>query len=244
MSDVRGFFGDYRFLSNFYPAPVVFEGVQYSTTEHAYQAAKTIDPSEREYIRSQESPGAAKRAGVLVTLREGWAEGIDVEVMRQITEAKFRPGTALAEALLLTGDDLLVEANTWHDNHWGDCTCGACTQPGQNLLGVTLMETRNKIRREKEEMTESKELVAIDLGEDGNAWFVEGAKTEEEAKAAVSVLLDSQFPQGSDDLAESQHTLDEATGQVGRWWFATGRLEGQMVSDEEPPVWHEGVHLA
>ena len=43
-ADVTEFQGEYRFLSNFWPAQVVFEGVTYPTSEHAYQAAKTLDP--------------------------------------------------------------------------------------------------------------------------------------------------------------------------------------------------------
>lgn len=37
----------YRFLSNFWPAIVFYDGLEYPTTEHAYQAAKTLDWEKR-----------------------------------------------------------------------------------------------------------------------------------------------------------------------------------------------------
>jgi len=66
---VRAFVGQYAFLSNFYRAPVMLDGVGYPTVEHAYQAAKTGDPKEREWVRSAPSPGEAKRRGRRVRKR-------------------------------------------------------------------------------------------------------------------------------------------------------------------------------
>jgi predicted NAD-dependent protein-ADP-ribosyltransferase YbiA (DUF1768 family) len=41
----------------------------------------------------------------------------------------------------------LVERNHWHDNFWGDCTCGApaCTATGRNALGRALMRVRAEV---------------------------------------------------------------------------------------------------
>lgn len=57
------FEGEYRFLSNFYPQPVIFEGMLFPSVEHAYQAAKTLDWDHRERIRALRSPSMAKSAG-------------------------------------------------------------------------------------------------------------------------------------------------------------------------------------
>ena len=46
-SKIGEFQGEYRFLSNFWPAPVEFEGITYPSVEHAYQSAKTMDMAER-----------------------------------------------------------------------------------------------------------------------------------------------------------------------------------------------------
>jgi len=37
---IKGFFGPYRWLSNFHESPVWFEGLKYRSSENAYQAAK------------------------------------------------------------------------------------------------------------------------------------------------------------------------------------------------------------
>src|SRR6202042_1717213 len=59
----------YRFLSNFYPATVVYEGLTYPDSEHAYQSAKTLDMNERRRIAALPTPAEAKRAGEALTYR-------------------------------------------------------------------------------------------------------------------------------------------------------------------------------
>ena len=39
---IDSFQGEYRFLSNFWPCVVEYEGTEYPSVENAYQAAKTI----------------------------------------------------------------------------------------------------------------------------------------------------------------------------------------------------------
>lgn len=39
---IDSFSGNYRFLSNFWPCVVTLDDQQYTSTEHAYQAAKTL----------------------------------------------------------------------------------------------------------------------------------------------------------------------------------------------------------
>jgi predicted NAD-dependent protein-ADP-ribosyltransferase YbiA (DUF1768 family) len=51
--------------------------------------------------------------------------------------------------LLATGDEELMEGNTWHDNTWGNCVCAKCQNtPGRNMLGMLLMELRQEIMYE------------------------------------------------------------------------------------------------
>ncbi len=40
MQVIDRFQGEYSFLSNFHPAPITFERIEYPTVEHAFQAAK------------------------------------------------------------------------------------------------------------------------------------------------------------------------------------------------------------
>src|SRR4051794_10492805 len=63
IAKIDSFQGEYRFLSNFWPAEVVYEGVTYPSVEHAYQAAKTLSIEERKRIASLPTPGEAKKEG-------------------------------------------------------------------------------------------------------------------------------------------------------------------------------------
>ena len=143
---INCFDGKYAFLSNFYISPCDLEGILYPTVEHAFQAAKTLDRNERLKIAAAETPGKAKRMGRSVTLRPDWEE-IKIDVMRQCLHSKFKDPD-LVFALLDTGDEELIEGNTWHDNCWGNCTCEQCVnKPGENRLGKLLMEIRKEFRQ-------------------------------------------------------------------------------------------------
>jgi len=133
------FQGEYRFLSNFWPAEVHFEGEYYPSVEHAYVAAKTLDPTLRKQFQSG-SPGAVKRAGRQLQLRPDWEE-VKLTVMRRLLYLKFQ-NPELREKLLATGERELVEGNNWSDFYWG-----VCRGKGQNHLGRLLMEVRAELRK-------------------------------------------------------------------------------------------------
>ena len=139
------FDGQYDFLSNFYPSSILYEGIVYPTNEHFFQAMKTLDIETRKAIAAAPTPGAAKRMGRHASLRPDW-EKIKVDVMRTGLMLKFTDA-ALAEKLLATGDEELVEGNWWHDQTWGSCFCpDHCRTPGRNLLGMLLMELRKELQ--------------------------------------------------------------------------------------------------
>lgn len=81
------FFGEYRFLSNFWISEFVWDGLVWPSTECAYQAAKTTDNDKRLPFLTM-TPGQAKRAGKAIELREDWEE-VKVDIMYQIVKAKF-----------------------------------------------------------------------------------------------------------------------------------------------------------
>lgn len=141
------FDGDYVFLSNFYPSTIYHDGITYPTNEHFFQAMKTLDIGERKAIAAAATPGQAKRMGRSIKLRPDW-EKVKTDVMMEGLRHKF----AIPEfrtKLLATGDEELMEGNTWHDNTWGNCVCQKCqSTPGRNMLGMLLMELRNEIRYE------------------------------------------------------------------------------------------------
>lgn len=143
---IDNFDGDYAFLSNFAHSFIISEGIGYPTVEHAFQAYKTKDREERLAIAKEPSPGKAKRAGRRVTLRDDW-ETIKDEVMEFYVRQKFFTNENLKKRLLETGEAILIEGNTWHDNYWGSCSCDRCaTITGQNNLGKILMKVRREIQ--------------------------------------------------------------------------------------------------
>ena len=133
---INSFQGDYRFLSNFWPVRVQLDGATYTTVEHAYQAAKTLDDRERNTVRRALTPGEAKRAGRRVTKRADW-EQVKIEVMRVLLQQKFR-SDYLHDKLQATRGHELVEGNTWGDTFWG-----VCRGVGENHLGKLLMQIRD-----------------------------------------------------------------------------------------------------
>lgn len=142
---IARFSGAYRFLSNFYPAPVLWDGIVYPTAEHAFNAGKTAGAGDRVLISMASTPAEAKRIGRTVHLRPDWDTVHRYEVMRDVLELKFR-AEGLREQLLATGDAELVEGNDWHDTHWGVCECRRHSGVGDNHLGRLLMELRAQLR--------------------------------------------------------------------------------------------------
>ncbi len=106
------FAGEYRFLSNFSPGQIEYEGEVYLTSEHLYQALKTLNPEEQKFVRIAPTPGEAKRRGKKITLREDWDQVKD-EIMRTVLDLKFSQNPDLMEKLLATGDQELIEGNNW-----------------------------------------------------------------------------------------------------------------------------------
>jgi len=163
------FRGKHGFLSNFFPAVVY----GYPTVEHAYQAAKTTDPAERQRIRSARTPAQAKKLGRQVTLRPDWTDEFKLEVMETLLRKKFAI-PMMHKALQATGDAHLCETNFWHDNFWGNCQCRKCDGiSGQNHLGRLLM----KIRAEYPLSPKS-----------GNNWSYNSPEFRDKCKAVVNNL--------------------------------------------------------
>ena len=136
---IDSFQGQYRFLSNFYPTQVEFEGLNYPDVEHAYQSAKTLDMNQRRRIAALPTPAEAKHAGEALPLRPDWPN-IKFDVMEQCVRYKFTHHPVLAQRLLDTGNAYLEEGNTWHDRIWG-----VYEGQGENHLGIILMKVRGEI---------------------------------------------------------------------------------------------------
>ena len=132
---IDSFRGGHAFLSNFAAVKVRLDGVEFPTVEHAYMAAKTIDPRHREWVRGASTPGKAKRMGRQITLRADW-EDVKLQTMEMLLQQKCSQEPFRSQ-LDATGDALLVEGNTWGDRFWG-----VCRGEGENHLGKLLMKIR------------------------------------------------------------------------------------------------------
>lgn len=138
---ILGFYGEYRFLSNFWYTNQTIHGITFPTNEHWFVWNKTLDESERAEVLQQPSPGDVKRFGRTVTMRPDWDEVKDDVMLTGLT-IKFR-NPDLRTKLRGTGTRYLEETNTWNDVYWG-----VCRGRGRNRLGLLLMQVRADISME------------------------------------------------------------------------------------------------
>lgn len=146
-------------LANFYRHPFRYEGSDYPTVEHCYQAQKfyactgneaTLEHAHR--IRLAATPREAKTLGQTrdVPMAWNWDE-IKLQVMLKVVAAKFccpvrsklvglfHPAEVeMVKKLLQTGYSRLIEASPT-DNYWGE----GADATGHNHLGRILMAIRD-----------------------------------------------------------------------------------------------------
>lgn len=149
------FQSQYAFLSNFYPAPVKYNGIQFPTSEHCYQYNRVTFFGNQDAAysaRTAVSPQKAKQACARLPNSKEW-DYTKYDKMKEIAFPKFAQNPSLRIKLLETGDRPLLEAS--YDSFWG---CGYNLSArkllqgewqGKNYLGQILVECRNEIIREK-----------------------------------------------------------------------------------------------
>ena len=144
---ICGFFGEHRFLSNFYPCKVgvYWLGTLFPSTEHAYQAAKFPKKYHKEFVdvtaaKSKKLAREIAKADPTLYNDEMWCMVKDT-VMSQLVFQKFTNNIDLKNMLLSTGQKHLEETNSWGDVYWG-----TCNGKGMNKLGKILMATRGYIK--------------------------------------------------------------------------------------------------
>lgn len=134
---INEFSGQYRWLSNFWLCPVVYDGRVYPSTENAYQAAKLVGKDR--FVFTSCSPGKAKRLGRELKNHTDW-DNKKLGVMNAVLLQKFCHGSFLAEKLMNTIFMDIVEGNTWGDKFWG-----VCDGDGENNLGKLIMSIREEL---------------------------------------------------------------------------------------------------
>ena len=141
MNEIRGFDGQYRWLSNFWPVIIRMSGLVYQSVEAAYQAAKTLDMTVRQRLTSA-TAAESKKIGKTVKLRPDW-ENIKLDVMYALVKYKFTHNEELRKKLLDTGDAYIEETNYWGDRFWG-----VSNGTGENHLGKILMRVRKELSKQ------------------------------------------------------------------------------------------------
>jgi N-glycosidase YbiA len=138
---INSFTGKHRFLSNFYPCVITMGNAKYPSAEHAYMSFKNNSP--QWIAKCQDSsitPVQIKQLSRHIDLIEGW-DTIRLQVMLDVLDAKFGQNPDLAAQLIATGDEELIEGNTWGDTFWG-----VRNNVGENHLGELLMRIRTRLK--------------------------------------------------------------------------------------------------
>jgi N-glycosidase YbiA len=133
---------EYGCFSNFSPHGFELDGLYWYTSEHYFQAQKFPGTPHLEQIRLVKTPKDAAKMGRDRNrpLRRDW-EKVKDNIMRKAVLCKFETHGDIREILLSTGDEEIVE-NSPIDYYWG---CGK-DGSGKNMLGIILMEVREKLR--------------------------------------------------------------------------------------------------
>ena len=137
--NIKGFFGDYRFLSNYHQVPIIYNNNMYQSTEAAYQAAKCLKETDKAQFFTI-GAGSAKKLGQTVKCIPNWND-VKKQIMYDINLIKYTTDHDLGYKLLATGDKYLEETNWWNDVYWG-----VCDGQGDNELGKCLMKIREELK--------------------------------------------------------------------------------------------------
>ncbi|TQV68244.1 NADAR family protein [Exilibacterium tricleocarpae] len=129
-------------LSTFSPHDFQLEEAVWATAEHYFQAHKFRDRAYGEKIRLAIDARLAHKLGNTWWKRKraDW-KSIRRTIMTRAMYSKCIQNSAVKQALLDTGDLLLVETSAY-DHYWGI----GRDQRGENMLGQVLMAIREKLR--------------------------------------------------------------------------------------------------
>lgn len=140
---IDSFRGEYRWLSNFHMCDVQYNKETFPSTEHAYQAARVLDPDKHQLVRFAPTPALAMRLGRQWSDDPNWKDR-KLQVMEDVVRYKFNNNPDIRQKLIDTCDQELIEGNTWGDTFWG-----YCDGIGENNLGKILMKVRDELKMEE-----------------------------------------------------------------------------------------------
>jgi len=140
----KAFSGDRAWLSNMYRCTIRWRSVDFPAVENAYQSAKFLDEDLAAAFACLD-PYAARRqggpkGGLTEYMRTDWTDAVKLDVMGCLVFQKSQI-PEIRELLLATGEEEIVEENSWGDTFWG-----TCNGRGKNHLGKIWMECRKWTR--------------------------------------------------------------------------------------------------
>lgn len=139
--------------SNFYSCQINVFGLDFKSSEHAYQHEQAMAanmPELAQEIKASQHAGKAKQLSKRIPkeFRTTW-EQTNVQIMKEILVAKFQQVPAFHDALLESPNSILAESTS--DTFWASGLQPDITQishpdhwPGMNMLGKVLMEIRDE----------------------------------------------------------------------------------------------------
>lgn len=133
----------YGFLSNMYPASMMFDGILWLSAEHCYQAQKFKHNREifQEIKEASSGDEARRLAKKYKDERNPNWNGIKEELLFIIMKEKFTNSPDMREKLRQTGS-VYLEKSVPDDPFWGVLPDGT----GQNMMGKMLMDIRQELQ--------------------------------------------------------------------------------------------------
>lgn len=125
--------------------PWTGKSIVYDTTEHRYQAMKSVDQRGHDYVVESSGPGQSKTRGREVQLRRDWGENYGTfayYVMLEAVLTKASQYPIIGRSLERTGDRPIYEDSPT-DDIWG--WRYAKDHSGNNLLGLCWMQVREAL---------------------------------------------------------------------------------------------------
>lgn len=153
--NIKGFFGPYRWLSNYGVCPqgVEYDGNIYRTVENAYHASKVLPECRADFIdiHPSEAKKLWERCPLVDKDQSEWSKR-RTAVMGGLVFNKFFRDMELRKKLLDTENKYLEESNSWGDAFWGVALKGTTNEywkdrKSKNMLGGILTETREYWKR-------------------------------------------------------------------------------------------------
>lgn len=138
---INKFRGKYNFLSNMSACRIEYKGRTFHTTENAFMSEKNDSDAWKDFCADVTTTAKlAKSQGRVVNLVDNWDQ-IKDQVMYEVNRLKFNENPLKAQ-LLATGDQEIIEGNSWGDKYWGKDNK---TWEGENKLGKILMRIREEL---------------------------------------------------------------------------------------------------